>query len=126
MATGVEAWKIAKGLYIVPLMFAYTPLIGAEWPELIRLAVFALFGIYASNCLLQRYSEGGLAWWHWPLLIVGAVGAYWPLAWLPNVLGAAAVLIVIVTTRREAARGAAGESGASGALPPTQPSAELN
>ena len=29
MATGVEAWKIAKGLYIVPLMFAYTPMIGA-------------------------------------------------------------------------------------------------
>ena len=27
MATGFQSWKIAKGLYIVPLMFAYTPLI---------------------------------------------------------------------------------------------------
>jgi len=100
MATGVEAWKIAKGLYIVPLMFAYTPLIGAEWPELTRLAVFGLFGIYASNCLLQRHAEGPLAWWHWPLIVGGGVGCYWPLAWLPNLAGAACVLALIVTTRR--------------------------
>jgi len=100
MATGVESWKIAKGLYIVPLMFAYTPLIGADLPELLRLAVFALFGIYATNCLLQRYSEGPLAWWHWPLILIGAVGCYWPLTWLPNLVGAAAVLVLIVTTRR--------------------------
>jgi len=30
MATGVEAWKIAKGLYIVPLIFAFTPIIGGS------------------------------------------------------------------------------------------------
>jgi TRAP-type uncharacterized transport system fused permease subunit len=30
MATGFQSWKIAKGLYIVPLMFAYTPLISGE------------------------------------------------------------------------------------------------
>lgn len=102
MATGVESWKIAKGLYIVPLMFAYTPLIGADLPELIRLAVFALFGIYASNCLLQRHAEGPLALWHWPLIVIGAVGCYWPLAWLPNLIGASAVILLVVTTRRRA------------------------
>lgn len=102
MATGVEAWKIAKGLYIVPLMFAYTPLIGGEWLEVARLAAFSLFGIYATNCLLQRHAEGPLAWWHWPLLIVGAVGAYWPLHWAFNLLGAAAVLAVLMTTRARA------------------------
>lgn len=98
MATGVEAWKIAKGLYIVPLMFAYTPLIGAELPELIRLASFALIGIYATNCILQRYSEGPLTWWHWILLVLGAVGAYWPLAWVPNLIGAACIFTVLITT----------------------------
>ena len=30
MATGVTSWKVAKGLYLVPLLFAYTPLIGAR------------------------------------------------------------------------------------------------
>jgi len=99
MATGVEAWKIAKGLYIVPLLFAYTPLVGAELPELVRLAAFALCGIYASNCLLQRYAEGPLAVWHWPLIAAGIVGCYWPLAWLPNLVGAVCVLVLVLTTR---------------------------
>jgi TRAP transporter 4TM/12TM fusion protein len=99
MATGVEAWKIAKGLYIVPLLFAYTPLVGADWPELIRLGFFALFGIYASNCVLQRYSEGPLSWWHWPLLGLGIVGCYWPLAWVPNLVGAVLVVLVVWMTR---------------------------
>ena len=105
MATGVEAWKIAKGLYIVPLMFAYTPLIGAEAPELARLAAFALLGIYASNCALQRHAEGPLRAWHWPLILVGAAGCYWPLAWGPNLLGAACVAALVLTTRRARAAG---------------------
>ena len=31
MKTGFSAWKIAKGLYVVPLLFAYTPLLSGDW-----------------------------------------------------------------------------------------------
>ena len=58
MATGFQSWKIAKGLYIVPIMFAYTPLISGELIEILQVGVFGLFGIYAINALIQRYSEG--------------------------------------------------------------------
>ncbi len=95
MATGVEAWKIAKGLYIVPLMFAYTPIIGAPLPDLLRLGVFALFGIYAVNALIQRYSEGPLALWHYPILVLGAAGAFYPLVWSFNIAGAVLVSLVL-------------------------------
>jgi TRAP-type uncharacterized transport system fused permease subunit len=98
MATGVEAWKIAKGLYIVPLMFAYTPLIGAGLPDVLRIGGFALFGIYAVNALIQRYAEGALSWWAYPLLVVGAAGAFMPLNWLTNIAGAVLVVTVIVTS----------------------------
>ena len=94
MATGVEAWKIAKGLYIVPLMFAYTPIVGADLLDLARIGVFALFGIYASNILIQRYAEGPLVTWHYPLLVAGLAGCFYPLHWLYNIV--AAVLIVTV------------------------------
>jgi TRAP-type uncharacterized transport system fused permease subunit len=100
MATGVESWKVAKGLYIVPLMFAYTPMIGAPLPDLLRLAVFALFGIYAFNALLQRYSEGPMKWWHYPLFLAGIIGAFYPLHWLANIVGAALVVIAVMTSRR--------------------------
>ncbi len=102
MATGVEAWKIAKGLYIVPLMFAYTPLVGAELPELIRLAVFALFGIYGFNVLLQRHAEGPLPLWSYPLLIVGTLGAFFPLSWAYNIPGALIIVFIIWLSKRRA------------------------
>ena len=58
MATGFESWKIAKGLYIVPLLFAYTPLISGDFMEVMQIGFFSLFGIYAFNAIIQLYSEG--------------------------------------------------------------------
>ena len=100
MATGFQAWKIAKGLYIVPLMFAYTPLISGNWMEICQIGFFALFGIYAINALIQYYAEGPLRVWHLPLLILGIVGAFWPLHWIANIIGAALVVYVVVSTSK--------------------------
>ena len=100
MPTGVEAWKIAKGLYVVPLMFAYTPLISAELPELLRLAVFALFGLYAFNAILQQYAEGPLSWWSYPALVIGAIGSFYPLHWTYNIIGALIVIMTIAMSKK--------------------------
>ncbi len=107
MATGVEAWKVAKGLYIVPLMFAYTPMIGAPMPDLLRIGGFALFGIYAFNVLLQRYAEGPVRLWYYPLLLVAMVGAFYPLHWAGNILGALIVVLIVWHSKRAAKSGAA-------------------
>ena len=100
MATGVEAWKIAKGLYVVPLLFAYTPMIGADLPELMRIGLFSLVGIYALNALLQRYSEGPIPWWGYPIFIIGAIGCFIPLQWILNLAGTAAIVMMIVLSTR--------------------------
>ncbi|WP_394688744.1 TRAP transporter permease [Hoeflea sp.] len=100
MATGFESWKIAKGLYIVPLMFAYTPLLTGSFSEILQIGFFALFGIYATNALIQRYAEGPLNPLLYVLIIAGAVGAYWPLNWTANLVGAALVIAVIVLSGR--------------------------
>ncbi|MEP4198523.1 MAG: TRAP transporter fused permease subunit [Aliishimia sp.] len=100
MATGFESWKIAKGLYIVPLLFAYTPLISGEFVEVLQIGFFALFGIYATNALIQWYAEGPIGLVTVPLLILGAIGAYWPLAWVPNIAGAVCVIAVVVLSSR--------------------------
>ncbi|MDY6815708.1 MAG: TRAP transporter permease [Pseudomonadota bacterium] len=57
MRTGFTAWKLAKGLYIVPLLFAYSPLITGDITEMIRVFCFALFGIYAIIAGLEGYLE---------------------------------------------------------------------
>lgn len=100
METGFQSWKIAKGLYIVPLMFAYTPLISGEWMEVLQIGFFALFGIYALNALIQLYSEGPIGILYVPLLIIGGAGAFWPLNLAANLGGAALVIAVIVLTAR--------------------------
>ena len=100
MATGFEAWKIAKGLYIVPVLFAISPLVGGTLVEVLRIGTFAAFGAYALAALIQRHAEGppglvGLA-----LLAGGAVGCFWPLDWALNVAGALAVVAGVWWSRR--------------------------
>lgn len=63
MKTGLMAWKIAKGLYIVPLLFAWSPLISGDIGEMLTVFVFALFGIYAIVAGLEGYLEHELPWW---------------------------------------------------------------
>jgi TRAP transporter 4TM/12TM fusion protein len=100
MATGFESWKIAKGLYIVPLMFAYTPLISGSLLEILQIGFFALFGIYATNAIIQRYAEGPLNPLLYGLIILGAIGSYWPLNWAANIAGAVLVIAAILLSKR--------------------------
>jgi len=100
LQTGFESWKIAKGLYIVPLLFAYTPLISGSWTEIMQIGFFALFGIYATNALIQWHAEGPMKPLTALLMVLGAIGAYWPLDLLYNIGGALLVLVAIVLSKR--------------------------
>jgi TRAP transporter 4TM/12TM fusion protein len=60
MATGFSAWKVAKGLYIVPLIFAYTNFIGGTTLEVLQVFFFSVFGLYAFVGLMEGYLEGPL------------------------------------------------------------------
>jgi len=114
MATGFESWKIAKGLYVVPLLFAYTPLVSGSAAEIMQIGFFALFGIYATNALIQWYAEGPIGPASAAALVLGAAGAYWPLALGANIAGAALVLgVIVLSARRQAGR--ANGSGAQAA-----------
>ncbi|MGF1486285.1 MAG: TRAP transporter permease [Prochloraceae cyanobacterium] len=55
LPTAIEAWKIAKGLYIIPLLFAYTPLIdGNIWQQL-DVFIFGLLGLYLLAAVFTGY-----------------------------------------------------------------------
>ena len=104
MATGVESWKIAKGLYIVPLIFAYTPMIGGDLYTVVHIGFFALFGMYAFTTLLQRYSEGPMPIWLYPVMIGGAALSFWPMELAANIAGAVIVSSMVFFTSRAAKR----------------------
>lgn len=100
METGFQSWKIAKGLYIVPLMFAYTPLISGDWLQIMQIGLFGLFGMYAVNALIQLHAEGPLNWLTGSLLIIGGIGSFWPLNLPLNILGAGIVVMAVVLSAR--------------------------
>jgi len=57
MATGVTAWKIAKGLYIVPLLFAYTRFLEGDLALSLWIFAFGTVGIYALTAAMSGYME---------------------------------------------------------------------
>jgi TRAP transporter 4TM/12TM fusion protein len=56
MRCAFSSWKIAKGLYIIPIIMAYQPLLlnGPFW-EVVRTIVFSTLGLIAFTCFLEAY-----------------------------------------------------------------------
>ncbi len=105
MRTGFTSWKIAKGLYLVPLLFAFSPLVTGSWPERVEVFVFACFGLYALAGLLQWHLEERLGAATAALLSLCAILCLWtPLGLAAHVAGAA-LLVGIVAWQRRAAAG---------------------
>ncbi|NQY21579.1 MAG: TRAP transporter fused permease subunit [Campylobacteraceae bacterium] len=55
MKTGLVSWKIGKGMYIIPLLFAFTPLINGTWFERFEVFAFALFGIMCFSIVMEGF-----------------------------------------------------------------------
>jgi len=101
MATGMTAWKIAKGLYIIPLLFAYTPFIGGDINEILRIFFFALFGIYALAGFMEGYLDGPIGLLGRVVALVSGLLLMWPnLNILFQLLGLAMFLVLFWYSRR--------------------------
>ena len=55
METGLVSWKIGKGMYILPLLFAFTPLITGDWYEKFEVFIFAFFGILSFSIVMEGF-----------------------------------------------------------------------
>jgi TRAP transporter 4TM/12TM fusion protein len=78
METGLQAWKLAKGLYVIPLLFAYTPFIGGSWLDDFTIFFFALFGLYAFAAGLEGFMEARLSLPLRLLTLACAAALLWP------------------------------------------------
>jgi TRAP transporter 4TM/12TM fusion protein len=110
MATGFQAWKLAKGLYIIPLLFAYTPFIGGSWVNDFIIFFFALFGLYAFAAGMEGFMEARLSL---PLRLLSlgcAAALLWPAAWWVHLAGLGVLIALFLfsfrTSRRLAPAGA--------------------
>jgi TRAP transporter 4TM/12TM fusion protein len=87
MATGLTAWKIAKGLYIVPLLFAYTPFLAGDFWLSLWIFAFGTVGIYALTAAISGWMEAPLSWLERLLLAMTGTALLWPTGPTVNVPG---------------------------------------
>ena len=96
MATGVASWKLAKGLYIVPVLFAYTPFLSGNWSEMLTVFAFAVVGVYAIAAALQGCMEKRFGPVMRVLSLAAGLAALWPSVLILNVAGVIATIALLV------------------------------
>ncbi|MEX2496727.1 MAG: TRAP transporter fused permease subunit [Woeseia sp.] len=100
MATGLTTWKLAKGLYLVPLLFVYTPLISGSWAQRIEIFFWATLALYALCAVLQWYLKRRLNAVTAALLLLSAAVMLWQPFGLWVQLAGAGLLLAVVGWQR--------------------------
>ncbi|MFQ5894935.1 MAG: TRAP transporter permease [Nitrospinota bacterium] len=87
MRTGFISLRLAKPLYVIPLLMAYTPiLMNGPWTEVVVTWAGAALGFICSSAALEGYLLRRLAWWERLVLAGAAFGLFWP-GYAPKMAG---------------------------------------
>jgi TRAP transporter 4TM/12TM fusion protein len=102
MSTGFTSWKLAKGLYIMPLLFAYTGLISGSWTERIVISSFALVGLYAITVSFTGYMFKPINVSIRISLFLCAITIFWPGSLWLNCLGVCVLIGIGIYNKKSA------------------------
>ncbi|MDJ0811579.1 MAG: TRAP transporter large permease subunit, partial [Desulfobacterales bacterium] len=99
LETGFESWKLAKGIYIIPLLFVYTPILfeGPLW-QVLETAAAAMLGLFCAAVMFEGYHLMALNWGLRLAYLAVAGLMLWPLPWLH---AAGAVIFVGLTVAQK-------------------------
>jgi hypothetical protein len=97
---GCGSWKLAKGLYIVPVLFAYTPFLSGDWGAALVIFGFGTIGIYGLSAALCGSMEAPINWFLRAAALAAGLAALWPDALLVNVAGAIVVFLILAWSIR--------------------------
>jgi TRAP transporter 4TM/12TM fusion protein len=112
MRCGFSSWKIAKGLYIIPIVMAYRPLLGNGPPgEVILTMVLTALGLVAFTACMEQYLLKKLSVVETTTLGLAALAMFWPIYWL-SIAGAVFFLAILALQWLQARRTSAAESAA--------------
>ena len=104
LETGLESWKLAKGLYLIPLLFCYTPILfeGPLW-RVLEAALTGLLGLFCTAAFFEGFCHRLLSWPLRLAYLVCGVLLFWP-GHLTNGLGAVGLLALTLTGHAAAKR----------------------
>ena len=96
METSVQAWKYAKGLYLIPLFMVFNEpiIIGGPLPLVLWNGLIAILALTAFAAALEGYLFAPMPYWQRALLLAAVVAVFWPS--LPiEAVGAGVICLVI-------------------------------
>ena len=112
MRCGFSSWKIAKGLYIIPVVMAYRPLLGNGPPgQVILTMVLTALGLVAFTACMEQYLLRKLSIIETGILGLTALAMFWPIYWL-SIAGAVLFLAILASQWLQTRRTATAESPA--------------
>jgi TRAP transporter 4TM/12TM fusion protein len=105
MRTAFTSWKLAKGIYIIPLIMAYRPLLGIgpnyellHW-DVIFTMITTTLGLVACAAAIERFLFRRATMVESILLWIATVGLLWPEDWV-DAVGFVALAAAVVLQRR--------------------------
>lgn len=80
METSVQAWKYAKGLYLIPLFMVFNQeiILGGPLPLVLWAGAVAILGLVAFAAVLEGFLFRPMAIWARLLLLPAVVALFWP------------------------------------------------
>lgn len=80
METSFQAWKYAKGLYLIPLFMVFNPeiIMGGPLPIVIWSGAIAILGLVAFAAALEGFLFAPMPIWMRVALVPGVIGLFWP------------------------------------------------
>ncbi|MDI4638719.1 MULTISPECIES: TRAP transporter permease [Halomonadaceae] len=80
METGFQAWKFAKGLYLIPLFMVFNPeiIIGGPVPVVIWNGVIAILALGAFAAALEGYLFTRMSWPVRLVIVPAIIGVFYP------------------------------------------------
>jgi len=96
METSVQAWKYAKGLYLIPLFMVFNEeiIIGGPLPLVLWSGAIAILGLVAFAAVLEAFLWRPMQLWMRVLLMPGIVALFWP-ELMVEIAGAALVVALL-------------------------------
>ncbi len=96
METSFQAWKYAKGLYLIPLFMVYNNeiILGGPLHMVVFAGILALAGIVAFAAVLEGFLFTTMALWHRAALIPAIIAVFWSSA-MVEALGLVAIFVLL-------------------------------
>ncbi len=96
METSFQAWKYAKGLYLIPLFMVFNEeiILGGPLPLVIWSGLIAIIALVAFAATLEGFLWRALPLWQRATLVPGVIAVFWPDLRV-EVAGVALILVIL-------------------------------